>query len=150
MKNIFNPNDASELISRINNLTPTSPPLWGKMNVGKMLAHCNVTYEMTYDTIHPNPNAFVKFMLKLFVKNGVVTEKPYAKNGQTAGAFIIKGEKDFELERERLIDFINKTQQLGEKHFDQKESHSFGALSISEWNCMFYKHLDHHLSQFGV
>ncbi|MCJ8164098.1 hypothetical protein MKJ04_04535 [Pontibacter sp. E15-1] len=31
-----------------------------------------------------------------------------------------------------------------------QESHSFGRLSSQEWNNMFYKHLDHHLSQFGV
>ena len=35
-------------------------------------------------------------------------------------------------------------------YFDKKESHSFGLLSVKEWNTMFYKHLDHHLNQFGV
>ncbi len=45
---------------------------------------------------------------------------------------------------------MNKTQQLGENHFDGKESHSFGALNSKEWNNMFVKHLEHHLKQFGV
>jgi ribonuclease HIII len=26
---------------------------WGKMNAGQMLAHCNITYEMAYENIHP-------------------------------------------------------------------------------------------------
>ena len=43
---------------------------------------------------------------------------------------------------------ITKTQQLGENYFEGKESNSFGKLTASEWNNMFYKHLDHHLSQF--
>ena len=34
--------------------------------------------------------------------------------------------------------------------FEGKESNSFGPLTKGEWNNMFYKHLDHHLSQFGV
>jgi hypothetical protein len=49
-----------------------------------------------------------------------------------------------------LTDFITKTQQLGENHFDGKNSHSFGVMNKTEWNNMFYKHLNHHLNQFGV
>ncbi len=150
MKNIFNQADASEIIERINKLTPNTQGLWGKMTVDQMLAHCNVTYEMVYDNIHPKPNALMRFILKTFVKKSVVNEKTYPKNSQTAPQFIIKGDRDFETEKKRLVDYINKTQQLGEDFFDGKESHSFGVLTKSEWNNMFYKHLDHHLSQFGV
>ena len=150
MKNVFDAKDIVEIIDRINQLTPTSKGLWGKMTVGQMLAHCCVTYEMTYENKHPKPNAFMKFMLKLFVKSAVVGLKPYPKNGQTAPQFVMTDEKDFEAEKQRLIDYLNKTQALGAAHFEGKESHSFGALTKDEWNVMFYKHLDHHLTQFGV
>jgi hypothetical protein len=150
MKNIFQPAVTSEIIERINKLTPATAQLWGKMNVAQMLAHCNVSYELVYDDIHPKPGPVMKFILKKLVKNKVVNEKPYPKNNQTAPAFIIKGEREFEKEKVRLIDYINKTQQLSETHFDGKESHSFGVLTKTEWNNMFYKHLDHHLNQFGV
>ena len=150
MKNIFSQADTAEIINRINKLTPNSQPIWGKMSVAQMLAHCNVTYEMVYENIHPKPNAFLRFILKMFVKNSVVNEKPYPRNSKTAPQFIIKGEKDFAVEKERLINYIIRTQQLGEAHFDGKESNSFGALTKQEWNNMFAKHLDHHLSQFGV
>ena len=56
----------------------------------------------------------------------------------------------FEEEKEKIIDYINKTQELGATHFDGKESHSLGKLTINEWNNLFYKHIDHHLNQFGV
>ena len=92
----------------------------------------------------------MKFILKLLVKNTVVSEKPYKKNTKTAPAFLIKYERNFDTEKLRLINYILKTQQLGENHFEGKESHSFGVLTKTEWNNMFYKHLDHHLSQFGV
>ncbi|MFC3559623.1 DUF1569 domain-containing protein [Pedobacter jamesrossensis] len=150
MKNIFQPAVTSEVISRINKLTPSTNQLWGKMNVSQMLAHCNVSYEMVYDDIHPKPNAFMKLILKAFIKNVVVGEKPYKKSSQTAPAFLITDEKEFEKEKARLIAYINETQELGETHFDGKESLSFGKLTKTEWNNMFYKHLDHHLGQFGV
>jgi hypothetical protein len=150
MKNIFKPNDAKEVINRINKLTPTTQRRWGKMTVDQMLAHCNVTYEFVYDNKHPKPNPFLKFILKNFIKKTVVGEKPYKQSSQTAPAFLIKGDKDFEVEKNRLIQYITRTQELGEAYFDNKESHSFGVLTKNEWNVMFYKHLDHHLSQFGV
>lgn len=150
MKNAFNLNDSLGFISRIEKLSPTSKPNWGKMDVEKMLAHCNVTYEKIYEDIHPKSNVFMKLLLKLFVKNTVVSEKPYKKNGQTAPEFIIKDSRNFETEKKRLIEYIAKTQQLGENYFDGKESLSFGILTKQEWNNMLSKHLDHHLTQFGV
>ncbi len=147
---IFSRKVADEVIQRINNLRPDSQPKWGKMNVGQMLAHCNVTYEMVYEDKHPAPKGLMKLIIKLLVKNTVVSETPYKKNLRTAPAFLMTTEKDFNAEKARLIAYINKTQQLGEKVFDGKESLSFGKLSVTEWNNMFYKHLDHHLSQFGV
>ncbi|GAB7257557.1 DUF1569 domain-containing protein [uncultured Polaribacter sp.] len=150
MKNIFEKEVSNQVIERINNLTASTQPNWGKMSVSQMLAHCNVTYEMVYTDKHPKPNAFMKFMLKLFVKNAVVSTKPYAKNGKTAPQFIIDEEKNFDQEKIILINYINKTQELGAKHFEGKESHSFGKLTSQEWNNSFYKHLDHHLTQFGV
>ena len=89
-------------------------------------------------------------LLKLFVKPIVVGEKPYKKNSRTAPEFIISDAKNFEIEKERLINYILKTANLGENYFDNRESHSFGKLTKKEWNTMFYKHLDHHLNQFGV
>ncbi len=150
MKNIFDPGETREIIDRLNRLQPESQPQWGKMTVAQMLAHCSVTYELVYEPEkHPKPGAFMKLILKLLVKNKVVSEKPYKPNNPTAPAFLIKEDKEFGPERERLIGYIQKTSDLGEAHFDGKVSGSFGVLSKKEWNNMFYKHLDHHLRQFG-
>jgi hypothetical protein len=150
MKNIFLKEDVSEYIDRINELSPDSKALWGKMSVNQMLAHCNVSYEMVYEDIHKKPNNFIKIILRLFVKNKVVNKKPYSKNNPTAPQFIVKDERNFEIEKNRLINYIIKTQELGEDAFEGKISYSFGRLSSKEWNNMFAKHLDHHLTQFAV
>lgn len=150
-QNIFDAQVANQIIDRISLLTPSTPAQWGKMDVAKMLAHCNVTYEMVYEpTKHPKPNTFMRFILKTFIKNKVVSETPYPKNSPTAPQFVITDPKQFETEKTRLINYITQTQQLGANYFEQKESHSFGTLTATEWNNMFYKHLNHHLNQFGV
>lgn len=150
LPNIFTEAVAGELAARINKLSHNSTPEWGKMNVAQMLAHCNVTYELAYENIHPRPNAFMRFILRTFIKKIVVGEKPFARNSRTAPVFLIAGEKEFNTEKERLLGYINKTVQLGEQHFEGKENHGFGKLTAIEWNNMFYKHLNHHLNQFGV
>ncbi len=150
LPNIFNPEVCNSIVDRINALTPQTPAKWGKMSVDQMLAHCNVTYEMLYEDIHPKPNFLMKLVLKTFVKPIVTNETSYKNNSQTAPAFIIKGDKDFEKEKTRLINYIQRTQQSGADSFHNKESHSFGPLSKKEWNNLLYKHLDHHLRQFGV
>lgn len=151
MENIFDVKVVQNYIDRINALTPETQPLWGKMSVDQMLAHCNVSYEMVYEPEkHRKPGSIAKFILKTFVKSKVVGEKGYPKNSPTAPQFIIADRKNFEEEKKRLIGFIQKTQQLGETAFDGKESFSFGKLNAREWNNMFAKHLNHHLAQFGV
>ncbi len=150
MKNVFDKEDVAKIINRIEKLNSSSKQRWGKMNVAQMLAHCNVSYEMVYADIHPKPNVFIKFILKSFIKNKVVNTTPYKNNGKTAPQFLMKETKNFDEEKKRLINYIKKTQELGTEYFNNKESHSFGKLTTTEWNNMFYKHLNHHLNQFGV
>ncbi|MFN0119164.1 MAG: DUF1569 domain-containing protein [Blastocatellia bacterium] len=151
LPNIFTKEVAEGVIARINKLTPDSQPQWGKMSVDKMLAHCSVAYETIYEPgKHPAPNLVMGLILKLFVKPIVTGEKPLRKNSPTAPYFIISTDRDFTAEKARLIAFIRQTQQLGEREFDGKASLSMGTLSKTQWNNMMYKHLDHHLTQFGV
>ncbi len=149
-KDIFNPEDVDSIIDRINKLTASTIPQWGKMNVGQMLAHLNVAYDMDLTDKYPKPGFFSRLMLKLFVKNIVVGPKPYKKNNPTAPAFKIVDERDFHDEKSKLIENIHRVKDLGRSHYDGKESLSFGKLSADEYNNLFSKHLDHHLTQFGV
>ena len=150
MKNVFDPRDVADLIARLDRLTPSTAPQWGKMSVDQMLAHCNVSYEMVYDSNLPKPGFLKRLVLNLFVKQAVVGPKPYGRNLPTASQFRMVGTKDFAAEKQRLIGYLQRVLQEGASAFDGRESHSFGPLTIAEWNTMFYKHLDHHLTQFGV
>lgn len=150
MKNIFEKSISEELIARINKLNTSSKPQWGKMNVNQMLAHCNVAYELTYENKVSKPNWLKKMLLKTFVKPIVVGEKEYKRNSPTAPEFKIVGTREFDKEKERLIEYLKLTQEKGALFFEGKVNHSFGVLTSNEWSNMFYKHLDHHLNQFGV
>jgi hypothetical protein len=137
-------------LKRIDALSPTSQPQWGKMGAATMLAHLNVAYEMLYESKHARPNALMRWVLRTFVKEKVVGLAPFPKNSPTAPQFRIADTRDFATEKQRLQTFMQRMYDEGRPRFEGRESASFGALTSDQWNVMFSKHLDHHLRQFGV
>ena len=150
IRNLFTPQGLEETIARVERLTPDTQPGWGKMNAAQMLAHCNVAYEIEYTDKHPRPNPIARFFIKLFAKNQVVGPKPYPRNGRTAPMFLIADERDFAAEKARLIGYLRRTNELGVDYFEGKPNPGFGKLTAAQYNVMYSKHLDHHLTQFGV
>lgn len=150
LPSVFEKSTVDTILNRLDKISSDTQPQWGTMNSAQMLAHINVGYDLTYGKLNPKNSAFKKFMLKLFVKKIVTSEKPYVKNGRTAPEFVIANQRDFNNEKSVLIEYINRTLGKGKSYFEGKESVSFGKLSSDEWNNQFYKHLDHHFQQFGV
>ncbi len=65
--NIFTKDISDAIIERINKLTRESERQWGKMDVAKMLAHCNVAYETIYEPDkHPKPKFPMSLILKTY------------------------------------------------------------------------------------
>lgn len=148
--NIFTKEASETLITRINKLSSTQTSSWGKMDVAQMLAHCNVTFEMAFDASFKKSSPFIRFILKNLVKKGFVNDKPLKKNSSTAPEMLIKTEKNFEEEKSKMITNLKKTVEKGAGFFDGKDHPGFGVMTSQEWRTFYYKHLDHHLTQFGV
>jgi Protein of unknown function (DUF1569) len=149
-QNIFTKEVSNTLVSRINKLSNTQAATWGKMDVAQMLAHCNVTFEMAFDENFKKSSPFIRFILKNLVKKGFVNDQPLKKNGSTAPEMLIKTAKNFETEKSKLVANLQKTVEKGASFFDGKDHPGFGVMTSPEWSTFYYKHIDHHLSQFGV
>lgn len=151
LPNVFDSQVTAQLIERLQKIQPETKRLWGTMDAGQMLAHCNVAYEYVFEPgKYKSPPAILKLIMKWLVKPKIVNEVPYKQGLPTGSDFKIKDLKNFGAEKERLISFIEKTQKAGLGYFEGKESHGFGKLTGYQWNNMFYKHLDHHFRQFGA
>jgi hypothetical protein len=148
--NTFESSTTESVLKRLEKVSFDTVPQWGKMNAAQMLAHLNVAYDYSSGKLVAKNSWLAKIMLKAFVKKIVVSEKPYAKNSRTAPDFLITTSKEFEVEKSKLIAYIKDTEQKGSAYFEGKESASFGPLTAKEWSNMFYKHIDHHFTQFGV
>lgn len=148
--NIFDPQTTKDTLERLEKLTPDTQPNWGKMDAAQMLAHLNVTYDVSYGKAGTPPGAVMRFFLKQFLKPIVVGERPYKKNSRTSPNFVIADERDFENEKARLIAQIKEAQNYGETYFDGMASPSFGKMTAKEWSNQFWKHMDHHFRQFDI
>lgn len=150
LPDIFNPTTTASLVERLNSLDENTKPNWGKMTAAQMIAHQNVMFEFALTNKHQRPNAIIRFLLKKLAKDKVVNDQPYPKNGRTAPQMLITDMPSFEDERDKAIRFLAELDEKGKPYFNGKEHPSFGKLSSEEWSNLFYKHIDHHLNQFGI
>lgn len=139
------------LQQRIDALTPNTPALWGKMNVAQMLSHCQVVYQQILGENHDKPGAFMGWMLRTFFKKSMVNDVPYQPNLPTGPTFVRLGQEfDITVEQQKLKNYIVQIQEMGPDQLAGIPSLSLKKLTAEEWNNLLYKHIDHHLRQFGV
>ena len=77
-------------------------------------------------------------------------EDPLRKNSPTATGLIVADERDLGQERDRLSGLIDKFAAGGAGGCTRNPHSFFGEMTPEQWAILMYKHLDHHLRQFGV
>ena len=150
MKNIFNDQDKNELLGRIETLSPGKAALWGTMNVSQMLTHCAEGIKLPTGEVKPKRAPFPINILGKLLKNKILTGGDLRKNSPTAPELKVSDTKDFEKEKVRLIAAVNELYAMGEGGIKQEVHPFFGKMTQKEWGILNYKHLDHHLRQFGA
>ena len=147
MENIFDTETFNRIKTRINALDENTRAVWGKMSVDQMVHHCqgplNIILEK--ETYGLKPNWFAR----TFFKKSMYNDKLWRKNLPTLKAFRETTNYNFQEEKGKLLALV---EELGE-HRDRTEwqDHpTFGPMTREQWGKMHYKHLDHHLRQFGV
>jgi Protein of unknown function (DUF1569) len=149
-RNLFQAERVDEIKGRLRQLTPRNAPKWGKMNPAQTLAHCSAGLEMAAGQIRP-PRALIGRIIGPAVKRVAIRdEEPMRRNSPTAKELVVTGERDFETERKRLCGLIDRFAANGPKGCTDHPHAFFGPLTPDEWSILMYKHLDHHLRQFGV
>ena len=78
------------------------------------------------------------------------SEKPLSKNSPTDPTFVVSDTRDFEKEKARLLAVMQRFHAAGQQAADGRVHSFFGRLTGGEWGVIMWKHLDHHLRQFGV
>lgn len=149
MRSLFEPLTKKSIQDRLAALSPGATRQWGKMNAAQMMAHCSIAMEAATGD-KPRKQALIGKIFAPFVKSSFLGEKPFGKNSPTDPTFIVADARDFAKEREHLTNLIARFCQSGPSEAGQY-THSFlGKISGDDWGVVMYKHLDHHLRQFGT
>ncbi|MDC7995972.1 DUF1569 domain-containing protein [Altibacter sp. HG106] len=147
MKNLFEEKVYVEIRERLAQLSPESNRQWGKMSPAQMLHHCqaplNIMLEKNDYGLKPN------WLAKVVFKKALYNDKPWRKNLPTAKAMKETTERDFTTEMKQLESLLEEVH--NHRNRDEWPEHpGFGHFTKAQYGQMQYKHLDHHLRQFGL
>lgn len=149
METLFEKQALDKSIARIHQLRADMLPIWGKMNATQMLDHCSETMKVVRDQKQIK-RSFISYILGSMLKKNFYNDKPFHKNSPTHTDFIITSTSDFEQAKQQLIDHLTAFQEGGIEKCTAAPHTFFGKITKEQWGIGMYKHLDHHLQQFGV
>jgi hypothetical protein len=147
MKSLFNPRDHRELQDRVQQLRTDQKPVWGRMSTVQMVAHLADSLRMASGELEVAPKK-VPFRYSP-LKEFVLYVLPIPKDLPTSPELIARKPGDFTAEVAELRDQLNGLVQRGAEAL-APEHPAFGRLSARQWGVLIYRHMDHHLRQFGV
>lgn len=145
MPTLRNAADREKIVARLDRVTEGATPRWGEFTAAKMLAHMSDACRMSLGELVV-PRKKFPFVGSFPVKQLVLYVLPFPKNSPTAPEIIARAPESFEAERAQLKSLIARL----DGNMGRQAHPIFGALTADEWGVLGYKHLDHHLRQFGV
>ena len=140
--------DRASLLERAARLKPETSPRWGRMDAPQMVRHCVEALRGSLGDVQHRPLGRRLFHTRL-AKYLIIRALPFPRSAPTAPELRITEPADLEAERRRLGDLVGRY--AAPLETDARAEHPlFGILSREEWAELEYKHVDHHLAQFGV
>lgn len=149
MKTLFLTADAEEILRRIHALRPDSAARWGRMNVAQMLAHCQAPLKVALGELKLR-RSLIGFLFGRLARKKLAGDQPFGKDLPTAKPFLVQDERDFAIEKANLIALLERLRRGGTEGLTRAPHPFFGPLTTAEWERLLWKHLDHHLQQFGA
>lgn len=150
MKNLYEPATAAELKDRLLRLRPDSARLWGTMTAGQAVAHCATAMEMAVGDLRPRRMPIGYVIGPIIKRLAIGNDQPFRRNTPTAPDLVMTDARELDAERHRLTALIDRFATAGPAGCTSHPHTFFGRLAPREWAVLSYKHLDHHLRQFGA
>ena len=150
MQNLLNPGDYETLVQRVNTISSFSENLWGRMTVNQMIVHLKDQLDIALGHMPAKAQGNVLFhtiigkYLALYVipwkKNKLAT--PAEMDADKKGMVVTNFESDKHLLLIRMKEFMDATTFAPHPFF--------GKMNKKDWGRLAWKHINHHLVQFGA
>ena len=147
MKSALDDAARRELGDRILRLRFDRTPSWGRMDAARMVVHLSDSLRMAFGELIVAPRRLPLRFTPL--KQLCVYWVPIPKGAPTAPELIARQPGDWDStvsELQALLDRLAETTAA-----TRWPAHpAFGKLTGKQWGVLIYRHMDHHLRQFGV
>ena len=153
MTTIADPRSVAELLDRLGRLTPESERRWGTLTPGEMLCHLGDAADGVLGRRVPPGPAVLGTPRPFFKWLFLTSPMRWPKGIETRPGVNPRKEgtrpTDFELDRARVVAGLHAlaaatSEGLSPAHF------VFGPMSPKDWHRWAWRHMDHHLRQFGL
>ncbi len=150
MKSLFNENTYRDTRKRIEAIQVTNNRQFGKMTIAQMMAHCSIGFEKAVGKLpfEDKSNTILRTLVKKIVLSAV-KKGDLGKNQKTFPDYVVINERDFNIEKQRLIESLDAFYHYGFKGEMSRHPY-FGKFSKDDWGALQYVHTDHHLKQFSA
>ncbi len=149
MTSLFDPAINEEILTRVEKLDPATKPRWGKMSIEEMLAHLNLSLQVNWGLIELKP-VFLAVFFRGIARPVLLGKKPFPKNLPADKMTLTKSVPDFSSEKLQVTTAIKMYLEKGPAGLSKNPHNILGKITPEESAFISYKHLDHHLRQFGV
>lgn len=148
MKTLWDPAARRELCDRLTRLTPAATRRWGTMSAPHMVAHLVDSMRMAIGDI---PVASKNLPLRFTpIKQLIIYCLPFPKGAPTAPELVSRLPADWPSECATLLTLIDRFADRSRSAPGWPDHPAFGKLTGNSWGVLAYRHIDHHLRQFGV
>ena len=137
------------LAARLRTLTADTPPRWGKMDAAQMCSHCLHGLRVATGELQARPLLLGRLFGR-FARRVALGDKPFGRNLPTGPDFRRREPLDFDAEQAALLAALQRFHDLGPDGLGTARHPFFGPMTPDDWDLLMWKHLDHHLRQFGA
>ncbi len=150
MKTIFDQNTRQEIIERAKKINNNSQAQWGKMDAFQMMVHCTKNANLL-QAKKQYPRLFIgRLFGKMALKSTLKNDKIMSKNSPTHPDFVIKETGEVADIKDKFIQSIKDYSNVHSDNYQDFVHPFFGKMTLEQVGQWEYKHLDHHLRQFGA
>ncbi|OYU96311.1 MAG: hypothetical protein CFE21_07895 [Bacteroidetes bacterium B1(2017)] len=149
MKSLYDIETLAEVLDRVSQIKADTTPIWGKMNAAQMMEHCARALDFVTGKTKP-PRTLLGYILGSFIKTQYFNDTPWRKNSPTSKQYLVVDDRSFLRGKDRLERLLKEFSLGGMANCTTHPSPFFGKLTAQQHGLGQYKHIDHHLKQFGV
>ena len=147
MKTVFDARSRGELLERFGRVAPGRRPLWGKMDAPRMVCHLNDALRMGLGELATTPvgNAVLRNPLVSWLLINVL---PWPKGTPTAPELLAAPSATWDADTSAFRALLERVG-AADPRGSWPTHPIFGRLTGKRWGELTYRHVDHHLRQFG-